>query len=39
VINVTADHLGLKDIESIADMARVKGVVRACRRRGWLRLS
>jgi len=27
VLNVTADHLGLKDIESIADMARVKGVV------------
>jgi cyanophycin synthetase len=27
VLNVTVDHLGLKDIETIEDMARVKGVV------------
>jgi cyanophycin synthetase len=27
VLNVTADHLGLKDIETIEDMARVKAVV------------
>lgn len=35
VMNVTVDHLGLKDIETIEDMARVKGVVaRAVARTG-----
>jgi cyanophycin synthetase len=27
VTNVAADHLGLRDINSLEDMARVKGVV------------
>lgn len=35
VLNVTVDHLGLKDIETIEDMARVKAVVpRAVGRNG-----
>ncbi|HKP85610.1 MAG TPA: cyanophycin synthetase [Blastocatellia bacterium] len=35
VLNVTVDHLGLKDIETIEDMARVKSVVaRAVGRNG-----
>jgi cyanophycin synthetase len=40
VMNVTVDHLGLKDIETIEDMARVKGVVaRAVARTGYAVLN
>jgi cyanophycin synthetase len=40
VLNVTVDHLGLKDIETIEDMARVKGVVaRAVARSGYAVLN
>ncbi len=40
VLNVTVDHLGLKDIETIADMARVKAVVpRAVGRNGYAVLN
>ncbi len=30
VLNVTSDHLGLDGVETLADMARVKGVVARC---------
>lgn len=40
VMNVTVDHLGLKDIETIEDMARVKAVVpRAVGRNGYAVLN
>jgi cyanophycin synthetase len=40
VMNVTVDHLGLKDIETIEDMARVKAVVpRAVGRSGYAVLN
>ena len=40
VMNVTVDHLGLKDIETIEDMARVKSVVpRAVARNGYVVLN
>ncbi|MBV9959902.1 MAG: cyanophycin synthetase, partial [Acidobacteria bacterium] len=40
VLNVTVDHLGLKDIETIEDMARVKAVVpRAVGRSGYAVLN
>jgi cyanophycin synthetase len=40
VLNVTVDHLGLKDIETIEDMARVKSVVpRAVGRNGYAVLN
>ncbi|HEX8474612.1 MAG TPA: cyanophycin synthetase [Pyrinomonadaceae bacterium] len=40
VLNVTVDHLGLKDIETIEDMARVKSVVpRAVGKNGYAVLN
>jgi len=40
VMNVTVDHLGLKDIETVADMARVKAVVpRAVGKNGYAVLN
>ncbi|MGI9105583.1 MAG: cyanophycin synthetase [Pyrinomonadaceae bacterium] len=40
VLNVTVDHLGLKDIETIEDMARVKAVVpRAVGKNGYAVLN
>ncbi len=40
VMNVTVDHLGLKDIETIEDMARVKAVVpRAVAKNGYAVLN
>jgi cyanophycin synthetase len=40
VLNVTADHLGLKGIETVDDLARVKSIVaEAVARRGWCVLN
>ncbi len=40
VLNVAADHLGLKDVNTLEDLARVKSVVpRAVSKKGWAVLN